>query len=191
MAGKRLNTLLTLSTLILTSYLTFTKSAVGKETNFLCLNQSGNWTTVVRNRHGDFPIIRWVSNFGNGLYTPDQLCQIVSEKLQKFHDQGILNFLTTGRENRQNVICVSETEGGVCKGTLYTLKPDDNPRQALENLLNVRTQPRRAIIGDPGTRLYINMSRFLEEATTEKINVNTNQPTNNPVDNSQLPPLWE
>ena len=194
MAGKTLNTILTVSTLILTGYLTLTKSAVAKETNFLCLNQSGNWTTVVRNDYGDFPIIRWVSTLGNGEYPPERRCQIVSEKFQKFYDQGTLKFLTTGRENRQNVICVSKTQEGACTGTLYTLKPNDNPKQALQNLLDVRIRARSDIIIETDSRLYIDISRFLEQEIKEKINFNTNQPTNNPVDNSQVPqqaPLWE
>ena len=60
-------------------------------------------------------MIRWESEaFTTVGYPPQKRCEIVSQKFQAYLEQGILNYITTGRENHERVICVSKEEGGPC-----------------------------------------------------------------------------
>lgn len=127
-------------------------------------------TTLASTRRGNVAMIFWQSTFfaqqGKG-FTPTDRCKEVSKRFQAFYQEGILSYLTTGKMNNQNVICVSDEYGGPCQGLLLTLEPKDNPEQVLQELLNVRARARGAIVRSSGSS-YVDVQEFLDNAPVEK-----------------------
>jgi len=121
---------------------------------------------------GDVEVIRWVSEFGEAVgYDPQKRCEEVSAQMQKYYSQGLLNNLTTGRKNGQNIICVAKADRKPClddpdDGQLYTVKPEINPNEALTKLKNYRP-------GDPGKvleeneQIWIDINEILENNPTK------------------------
>ncbi len=127
-------------------------------------------TTMAKTKRGNVAMIRWQSTYfsANGKsFTPQDRCQEVSRRFQTFYQDGVLAYLTTGKMNAQNVICVSDEYGGPCQGLLLTLEPKDNPEEVLKALLNVRTRARGAITRSTGTS-YVDVQEFLDSAPVEK-----------------------
>ena len=111
-------------------------------------------------------MIHWKSNFfANSLsdFTPESRCVEVSRRFQAFYSKGNLTYLTTGKINDQNVICVAEEYGGPCKGLLLTLEPKDNPQQVLHDLMDVRINARGPITRGAAST-YIDLDEFLDAA---------------------------
>lgn len=153
--------------------------------------------TVAKTPQGDVPVILWKYTGFRG-YTPQQRCLEVSNRFQRFHENGTLKFLTTGRMNRKNVVCVAESETTPCVGLLFTLRPGVNPNDTLKELLAVRTQAGGAL-NETGDRIYIDLEQYLREGialatgTSKERDTNLNpNPEVNPQPNSvpTLPPLW-
>lgn len=127
-------------------------------------------TTLASTRRGNVAMIFWKSTFfgqkGQG-FSPIDRCQEVSKRFQAFYKDGVLSYLTTGKMNNQNVICVSDEYGGPCQGLLLTLEPKDNPEQVLQELLNVRARARGPLVRGSGSS-YIDVQDFLDNAPVEK-----------------------
>ncbi|MCG9889941.1 MAG: COP23 domain-containing protein [Thermosynechococcaceae cyanobacterium MS004] len=156
--------LATLIALIAQAMLPWTTPTVQAETvprKFFCGKSKNAPTTMAQTSRGPVPVIRWVSTLGE-VYTPEVRCQIVSDKFQKFYDDGTLNFLTTGFENQHNVICAAQKEGGSCVGVLFTLKPNSDPERTLKRLLNIRDRSTDVALNEAAQKLYVNVNDFLE-----------------------------
>lgn len=125
--------------------------------------------TIAKTQRGNVAMIQWKSVFFNNVandFTPMSRCNEVSRRFQDFYNQGILSYLTTGKMNAQNVICVAEEYGGPCSGLLLTLEPKDNPQQVLQELMNVRTRARGPITRGPGSA-YFDVEDFLATAPVQ------------------------
>ncbi len=110
-------------------------------TVFQCQTDNGTPTTVARTPTGTVPIIRWTSNyFDDSGWTPERRCAAVSERFQTYYNHQLLNFLTVGVMNGQNVICVAPGNQQPCSHLLFTLKPSENPHERLALLADVRTR---------------------------------------------------
>lgn len=128
---------------------------------FFCGLESGTPTTMVRTAAGDSEFIRWTSvHFSSSGWTPEQRCKVVSERLQSSSDRGNLKFLTTGRMKDQSVICSANTEGGRCLDLLYTLKPGQDPVQALRGLVSTR-QGLSGPVSETSTRIYLSVTKLI------------------------------
>lgn len=138
--------------------------------SFYCgVDADGTPTTMVRHpQHGEVPVIRWVSDYFEASgYDPQTRCNLVSQRFQNFKDSGSLQYLTTGRMNRQSVVCVSPTDGGECAGLLFTLKPTSNPNRTLQDLMALRANATSAPLNETGARLYINLEDYIQEAAAQ------------------------
>ena len=98
-------------------------------------------TTFGRNSQAqDIPIIAWTSDFGNEVgYTPQRRCDEVSGSFQRYYEKNLINFVTTGKKNDLNIICVSSQLGGGCikdetQGQLWTLAPNYSASDVIEKL---------------------------------------------------------
>ena len=98
-----------------------------------------NNQTIVHTRRGKIQLIVWKSDFfANSGYTPEERCQMVSNRFQRFSDAKKLRFLSTGNMNNQPVICISDRSGNCIRnGLLLTLEPSDNPEQVLHDLFDI------------------------------------------------------
>jgi len=131
----------------------------------------GTPTTFVKTARGKIPLIRWESeDFTSVGYPPEKRCEIVSEKFQLYVQQGILNYITTGRENHERVICVSREEGGPCEGTLWTLRKDDDADELIDQLLKLSYASGVPFAQNAGgySQVYIEMDNILRNAPIEK-----------------------
>jgi hypothetical protein len=108
------------------------------EHGFYCDTSRNNPVTVYVNHEGNTePWIRWTSNyFKNAGYDPLTRCQDVSHRLENYRRNEELKFITTGRMNGQNVICTAIQTDGECDRLILTLKPQENPERALDNLFS-------------------------------------------------------
>lgn len=161
---------------------------------FYCgLDHDGVPTTMVRHpQHGNVPVIRWVSDHFTGSgYDPQTRCEMVSQRFQDFSDAGTLQYLTTGRMNRQPVVCVSPNDGGACTGLLFTLKPTSNPNQTLQSLMALRTNASSAPLNETGDRLYINFDEYVQSAATQSEEIEAVEEVQATEESSESSaPLW-
>lgn len=97
--------------------------------------------TIARTPQGVVPIIVWTKSLDNGLYNPLTRCRQVSARFENFYRNSLLRYITSGRSNGQNIICVAAVMGGKClrDGLLFTLRPNDTPRSTLIALFNIST----------------------------------------------------
>lgn len=137
--------------------------AEAQGTNFICASWRGVPTTIAQTTTGDIPVIRWVSNTFDE-YDPITRCRIVSGEFQQAYNKGTLNYLTTGRKNGQNIVCVAQYEGGACDQQLFTLKTDSNPGQILVRLMAIRDRS-AGPLNQSSDRIYVNMEEYLSSST--------------------------
>ena len=148
---------------------------------FFC-GKDGDGTPITAFSHpsrGDVIIIRWESNyFKEKGFDPQSRCQEVSLKFQQYRDQSKLQYITTGRKNGYNIICVAEGDRLPClndkdQGQLWTLKPESNPNEVLAAL-----KDRRA--GGDQVLVAANLGKVLVESQQIWVKVNDlaeNNPT--------------
>jgi hypothetical protein len=129
--------------------------------SFYCGTSQGSPATLAKSGSRVVPIIRWSSDaFSDSGFSPERRCQEVSKRFQTYYDDGSLSFITTGRMNGQNVVCVARSHGGPCAGLLFTLKPGANPTQVINQLFNIRTRA-SGPLNETTARPYIDFEEFL------------------------------
>lgn len=144
---------------------------------FICgVSRDGVPTTFAQETtNGGIPksksVIRWVSDFGDKAnYTPQKRCEEVSNRFQDYSNQGLLNYITTGKENGLDTICVTKDKkpGGPC-GLLWTLKPGTNPKLVRHQLLSdhLGTDPLEEK-GSNDSDIYIDVNKLLSKIPVEK-----------------------
>jgi hypothetical protein len=146
------------------------QSAQAQAIKFTCDTSGDVPATVVRIQRGNIALIQWKRTIGGGDFDPITRCNQVSNRFQSFHERKQLRFLTTGRRNGENIICVADERNGPClaDGQLFTLKPGANPRKTLEQLANLSSRARGGPISEStGERLYVDMDKLLEASSTE------------------------
>ncbi len=135
---------------------------------FICARINGVPTTIAQTDRGEIPVIRWTSDrFRDAGYSPGRRCLEVSSRFQQYFRNGQLDYLTTGMMNNQQVVCVADRKGGDCTGLLFTLKRGSNPNQVLNSLLAVRVRASSVPLNESTSRVYIDMSEYLKQASVE------------------------
>ena len=145
-------------------------SAFAKAQSFSCVNSSGTPTTVANMSSGKkIPMIRWTSGvFSGDGWSPERRCQEVSSRFTEYNNNNQLRYLTTGKMNGMNVICVSLNKGDRCSGLVYTLKPGQNPTQTLNRLFGVQRKA-TGPLNETGDRVYIDVNDYLGLGKTESL----------------------
>lgn len=144
---------------------------------FICgVSRDGVPTTFAQETtNGGIPksksVIRWVSDFGDKVnYTPQKRCEEVSNRLQNYSNQGLLNYITTGKENGLDTICVAKDKerGGPCL-LLWTLKPGTNPKLVRHQLLSdhLGTDPLEEK-GSNDSDIYIDVNKLISKIPVDK-----------------------
>jgi hypothetical protein len=121
------------------------------KTRFVCGKVQGIPATLAILPSGtQAPIIRYASSaFAGSGFSNHKRCEEISMRFQYFNDRGELDFITVGKINGQNVICVTRQIGGGCsrdlksEGLLLTVRPGINPKTVLTQLFkaSMRTGP--------------------------------------------------
>jgi hypothetical protein len=143
------------------------RPAQAQAVNFFCGSDGVNPVTYASTARGNVPIVRWRSNYFTGAgYTPERRCQEVSGRFQTYYNNGTLNYITTGIMNGQPVVCTSGTTGGGCAGLLFTLRPNDNASQVVQQLFDIRSGA-AGPINQSGDRPYIDVQELLDTRAVE------------------------
>lgn len=144
---------------------------------YYCAQLNGGWNTFVNTPRGRINLINWANQFAPD-WTPQKRCDAVSQRFQKFLDEGNLKFIRTGNINQQPVLCVANIRGGSCPddNVLVTLKPGVDPEKVLIDLVDFR----RSVSGqtltlsaeDPGFysdgEFYVDVEKFLDKVPVDK-----------------------
>lgn len=158
-----------------------------------CLQYRNQPTTVVDTSRGRIQLIVWKSNFFTSAgWTPQRRCEAVTQRFQKFSDNGTLRYIATGTMNRQPVICVAEKKpsGFKCRpdGLLITLQTNDNPNQVLRDLFDISSRISSGGLTRGG---ILDLEEFLQNAptTTEQTEPQTDVIPGDSNEQSPCPPL--
>jgi hypothetical protein len=165
MKMKAIVNLSVIFSLIIFSSLTEPIYAQKAQSKYSCLVSNGVPRTIVDTKRGKIELIIWKSNFFGSKWSPESRCQEVSKRFQRFADEGNLRYVTTGKMNGTNVICVGDkrVSGYECRkdGLLITLQPQDNPMTVMNELFDINNRIRGGGIQRGGA---IDLVRFLENA---------------------------
>ncbi|MDJ0589142.1 MAG: COP23 domain-containing protein [Pleurocapsa sp. MO_226.B13] len=119
----------------------------------------------VPQRKANIAIIAWKSN-----YIPEwdaqRRCDTVSPKFQTFYEDGRLNYLTTGINNGEDIICATIETGQPCQGRdqLFQVKRHNDPQAVLEGLIGI-------IEGTSSEPLYQSSSQQIYVSIEELLNI--------------------
>lgn len=129
---------------------------------------------------GEVVVIKWTSDhFEQAGFSAQKRCEEVSERFATLYSNGLLSYITSGKINGENVICATNENGGGCieRGLLFTLKPNENPEDAVKYLFDLKYDrvPVNASTSNPDdyyyttsyNKLTINVEEALKKAPTE------------------------
>ncbi|MDF5720332.1 MAG: COP23 domain-containing protein [Rhizonema sp. PD37] len=142
-----------------------------QSSKFFCGMSRGVPATLVRTSRGNIPMVRWVDTAFPKPWTPEQRCEEISGRFQRFYQNGTLNFLRAGMLRNQPVLCVASEKGGPClpDGVLVTLKPKANPQETLEQLLDYRGGSSNGIVELSGNSKFVYSVNDAAYLSVEKI----------------------
>lgn len=143
---------------------------------YYCARLNGTWSTFVNTPRGRVTLINWANDFSPD-WTPEKRCSTVSNRFQKFLDEGNLKYIRTGTVNEQPVLCVANARGGICPddNVLVTLEQGTDSEGVLIRLVDFR----RSVSGQTLTlsehdagfysdgEFYVDMDKFLEAVPVE------------------------
>ena len=117
---------------------------------FYC-DRDGMFTSVNTER-GSLPLIRWSDRSFPPPFTPAQRCEIVSQRFQKFDNNGTLKYIKADTVDNLPALCVAAYQGGEClpDGLLVTFKPGTDPNETLVKLLDQRVWAANEVISLSG-----------------------------------------
>jgi hypothetical protein len=149
-------------------------SSAEQAPRFVCGNDQGVPATQAVLPDGTkATIIRYVSGaFERAGFSDQKRCEEISARFQYYNEQREIDFMTVGRINGQNVICVTRQEGGDCsrdlksEGLLITTRPSVNPRTTLTQLIDVRLQAGSAL-SETEERPYVNTRCLIESGKSQ------------------------
>ncbi|MEM9508182.1 MAG: COP23 domain-containing protein [Cyanobacteria bacterium P01_E01_bin.35] len=97
-------------------------------------------STIVSTERGSVPLIRWIDRSFPPPFTPEQRCEIVSQRFRKFDRNGTLKYIKADEINNLPVLCIAAYKGGSClpDGLLVTFKPGTDANDALVKILDRR-----------------------------------------------------
>ena len=120
----------------------------------------------VPQRRSNIPIIAWTSQH-LAAWNPQRRCEVVSPKFQTFYEDGRLNYLSNGESAGYPIICALLDKQEQCSGEnqLFQVRPGSNPEDVflgLKGILDGKSS--EPIYQSSGDRIYISVSKFLENA---------------------------
>ncbi|VEP15348.1 conserved exported hypothetical protein [Hyella patelloides LEGE 07179] len=144
------------------------QSSQAQSDKFICqVNKQNIPTTYANTPEGPKPVMRFASTHFPPPYTPMRRCQEITARYNKFYAQGILEYMTSGWVNRLPVICAGQTCNK--ETVLLTLKPDQEPDQALQEILANRSGASGPTVQSSGSgSITIRMEDYLNKTQVEE-----------------------
>ena len=158
------------STVLTATVFTSVESGRAQSAKFICQPDTQSVPTTYANTpEGPKPFIKWTSNhFTQSTFTPMKRCQSVTERLNQFDAEDKLDYIVTGWVNGQPVFCATQT----CSEdtVLLTLKPDQEPNQALEEMKATRAGTSGPTYQSSGNDapVVLNVNEYLAESAVEQ-----------------------
>lgn len=147
--------------------------------SFVCENTfdrpSGAYlpTTVAKvpRRSNPVKIIRWQLQEKGG-FSNQQRCQIVSQKFDRFYNQGQLNYITSGEINGYSVICAVANRSQQCNRSniLFTVVEKQDPNLILQKLTGIMAgkESGNIIYQSSGEeQMYFSVEKMLEQSVSQ------------------------
>ena len=108
------------------------------QSRFTC--DTNQMSTTVHTERGSIPLIRWTDRSFPPPFTPQERCEIVSDRFKKFDENGTLKYIKADTINNLPALCVAAYKGGSClpDGLLVTFKPGTDANQTLLKILDRR-----------------------------------------------------
>ncbi len=135
-------------------------------------------STTVTTERGSIPLIRWIDRSFPPPFTPEQRCEIVSQRFRKFDNNGTLKYIKADTINNMPVLCIAAYKGGSClpDGLLVTFKSGTNANDALVKILDRRVwaagdplqfsstgnRDSETVVSQVNGETYVNMELFLD-----------------------------
>lgn len=115
---------------------TLAQNPTFENSRFFCGTSNGQPATLVRGTTRNFPLIRWTDNSFPPPGNPQQRCEEISQRLQRFHYNQVLNYMAAKMWGGQPVLCITNVRGGQCRpdGLLVTLKTGTDLQRTLQRL---------------------------------------------------------
>lgn len=187
--------MLTELAIALTASVTITQPSLAQNNKFFCGMSRSVPATLVHTSRGNIPVIRWVNNAFPPPWTPQQRCEEISARFQRFYDNGTLKFLRAGRLSGQPVLCVASYKGGSClpNGVLVTLKRGTDPQLTLERLSDYQGKSSANPIELSGSRSSNQVVSYVNDAAYLDVEKLIAEPKNSKTGESCPPgrPAWE
>ena len=128
----------------------------------------------VPQRQANVPIVAWKSQH-LAAWNPQRRCQIVSPKFQAFYEDGRLNYLSQGENAGYPIICALLNQQEECSGEnqLFQIRPGSNTGNVIAGLNDIlEGKSSEPIYQSSGDRIYISVSKFLENAPSIEMTSN-------------------
>jgi Circadian oscillating protein COP23 len=129
---------------------------------FVCDTSGSSPRTLIHTTQRVILLVRWMHSLGG--HDPLKRCKEVSARFQNLQQEGSLRFITSGRLNGENIICVASELNGPClpNGLLFTVKPGDSPRRILNQALPCSFElPRPFLLEEVTPKIYISMDDLI------------------------------
>jgi hypothetical protein len=134
---------------------------------YYCGVEQGIPATMVEFMSTKLVLIRWTTNFFASSFSPKNRCEVVSERLQRYYDEGSLNYLKTGVVNGLPVICAAKNAEERCTTDriLLTLIPNSDSKEVFNSLFSPMVNPLSGVVvRDGGFKVDLSIESLLKRA---------------------------
>jgi hypothetical protein len=140
-----------ISTIIVVLQVFLASQSINAQTDkprYICGKHRGVLATKAVMPDGEEAVILTYSSgvFEGAGFSDQKRCEEIASRFQYFNDLREMDFLTVGKINGQDVICVTRQERGECskdlkwQGLLFTIPPGVNAIQTLRTLELLRVR---------------------------------------------------
>ena len=129
----------------------------------------------VPQRRVNVPIVAWQDTHLLA-WNPQRRCEAVSSKFQTFYEDGRLNYLSNGENNGYPIICALLEKQETCSGEnqLFQIREGSKPEDVIVRLKKIfEGDSSKPIYQNSGDRIYVPMSKFLENAPSVEVETST------------------
>lgn len=159
---------------VITIISNFDQPSLAQDSKYFCSQLNGQYHTFMKTNRGNFPLITWVNNYGE--YTTRGRCIEISRRFERLHDNGLLNYISTGIVNNQGVLCGVRNQENTCNNSnvLVTLPPNTSTSQRYQysrQILDTRALARGQTVRLNQTNLetFINGENYYDMKVVEEL----------------------
>ncbi len=173
-------------TTLLTSAIITAQPSKAQSITFRCqVDNNQIPTTYAVTPDGAKPVIKWQSKFFTN-HPPMSRCNEVTKRFNNFNSKNMMQDITSGWVNRYPVVCVTFN----CNEdtVLFTLRPDQDPNQVLQEIFANRQGASTPTFQCSGCAPSYNLQEYLDRTPIEKVGNSRNiAPSSSPTPSMPKP----